>query len=458
MKVDLQTKKGLRAVLNVFVDKKSIQEKMEQRLEELKNEVSLKGFRPGKVPSDLIKKQFGKAIYGEVLDKVLKETSSKAILEKKIKIAGQPRIDLKTFGEGKDLTYEIQVDTLPEINLKSPKSYKADEYEIIISKKIIDKKINEILSQHKEFQFKKDNLTAQNGDQITFDYLIKVNNKEIENGKGKGIQLEIGKDLFIKGFDKELVGVKKNQKKIIKTILPKNFPNKEFANKNAIFECDIVNLKEPKKTELNEDFAKKMGAKNIKDLENLVEKQIEFQYKQALEAITKKQILDQLEKSHTVDLPKNLIENEINGMTQNLKPEQKEKFKLENEKRAKSRIKLGLLLNEYGEKNNLNVSEIEIQNEINKQLKTMPGQEKLVLDYYKKNPMATQSIKGSLYEEKILNLIKSKMQIIKKKISVEEADKLILDKNQNFSKIQNISKQKGKEKSDAKSKKLAKST
>ena len=200
-----------------------------------------------------------------------------------------------------------------------------------------------------------------------------------------------------------------------------------------------------------------MGAKNIKDLENMVEKQIEFQYKQALEAITKKQILDQLDKSHKVDLPKNLVENEINGMTQNLKPEEKEKFKLENETRAKSRIKLGLLLNEYGEKNNLNVSEIEIQNEINKQLKTMPGQEKLVLDYYKKNPMATQSIKGSLYEEKILNLIKSKMQITKKKLSVEEADKLILNNNQNQSKTQNVSKQKDKEKSAAKSKKLAKS-
>ena len=455
MKVDLQTKKGLRAVLNVFVDKKSIQEKMEQRLEELKNEVSLKGFRPGKVPSDLIKKQFGKAIYGEVLDKVLKETSSKAIYEKKIKIAGQPRIDLKTFGEGKDLTYEIQVDTLPEINLKSPKSYKADEYEIIVNKKIIDKKINEIVSKHKEFQLKKDNLSAQNGDQITFDYLIKVNNKEIENGKGKDVQLEIGKDLFIKGFDKQLVGAKKNQKKIIKIVLPSNYPNKEFANKNAIFECDIKSLKEPKKTELNDDFAKQMGAKNIKDLENMVEKQIEFQYKQALEAITKKQILDQLDKSHKIDLPKNLVENEINSMTQNLKPEEKEKFKLENETRAKSRIKLGLLLNEYGEKNKLNVSEIEIQNEINKQLKTMPGQEKLILDYYKKNPMATQSIKGSLYEEKILNLIKSKMQITKK-LSVEEADKLILNNNQNHSKTQNVSKQKDKEKSAAKSKKISK--
>ena len=143
-------------------------------------------------------------------------------------------------------------------------------------------------------------------------------------------------------------------------------------------------------------------------------------------------------------------------MTQNLKPEEKEKFKLENEIRAKSRIKLGLLLNEYGEKNNLNVSEIEIQNEINKQLKTMPGQEKLILDYYKKNPMATQSIKGTLYEEKILNLIKSKMQITKKKLSVEEADKLILNNNQNQSKTQNVSKQKDKEKSAAKSKKISK--
>ena len=200
-----------------------------------------------------------------------------------------------------------------------------------------------------------------------------------------------------------------------------------------------------------------MGAKNIKDLENMVEKQIEFQYKQALEAITKKQILDQLDKSHKVDLPKNLVDNEINAMTQNLKPEEKEKFKLENEIRAKSRIKLGLLLNEYGEKNKLNVSEIEIQNEINKQLKTMPGQEKLILDYYKKNPMATQSIKGTLYEEKILNLIKSKMQITKKKLSVEEADKLISNNNQNQSKTQNVSKQKDKEKALLNQKKLAKS-
>ena len=153
-----------------------------------------------------------------------------------------------------------------------------------------------------------------------------------------------------------------------------------------------------------------MGAKDIKDLKSLIEKQISSQYSQALNSITKKEILDQIEKNHQVDLPQNLIDQEILIMTQNLKPEEKEKHKFNNEKIAKSRIKLGLLLNEYGEKNNLKVSDDEVRNEIQKQIKGMPGQEKMVLDYYQKNPNASQSLKGSLYEEKIIELIKSKIK------------------------------------------------
>ena len=149
-----------------------------------------------------------------------------------------------------------------------------------------------------------------------------------------------------------------------------------------------------------------MGAKDISDLKNLIEKQISSQYLQALNSITKKEILDQIEKTHELELPKNLIDQEINLMTKNLKPEEKEKHKLNNEKLAKSRIKLGLILNEFGEKNDLKVSDDEVRTEIQKQIKGMPGQEKFVLDYYQKNPSATQSLKGSLYEEKIINLIK----------------------------------------------------
>ena len=168
-----------------------------------------------------------------------------------------------------------------------------------------------------------------------------------------------------------------------------------------------------------------MGAKNIKDLKTLIEKQISSQYSQALNSITKKEILDQIEKNHTVDLPQNLIDQEVSIMTQNLKPEDKEKHKFNNEKLAKSRIKLGLLLNEYGEKNDLKVSDEEVRNEIQKQIKGMPGQEKMVLDYYQKNPNASQSLKGSLYEEKIIELIKSKINLTSKEINTSEAEKII---------------------------------
>ena len=172
-----------------------------------------------------------------------------------------------------------------------------------------------------------------------------------------------------------------------------------------------------------------MGAKDIKDLKSLIEKQISRQYFQALNSITKKEILDQIEKNHQVELPQNLIDQEVSIMTQNLKPDEKEKYKLNNEKLAKSRIKLGLLLNEYGEKNNLKVSDEEIRNEIQKQIKGMPGQEKMVIEYYKKNPSASQSLKGSLYEEKIIDLIKSKINLSTKEINTKEAEKIIADFN-----------------------------
>ncbi len=140
MKVQIQSKKGLRTILSVVVDKKTIQNKMDERLNELQKEISLKGFRTGKVPPSVIKSQFGKSIYGEVIDKILRETSVKAIEEKKIKIAGQPKIDLKTFGEGKDLNYELQIDSLPDITLKSFEKYKAIEYRVKIEDKVINEK------------------------------------------------------------------------------------------------------------------------------------------------------------------------------------------------------------------------------------------------------------------------------------------------------------------------------
>jgi trigger factor len=456
MKVETKSKKGLRTILSIVVDKKSIQEKLDEKLNELQKEVALKGFRPGKVPPAVIKSQFGKSIYGEVVDKILRDTSSKAIVEKKLKVAGQPKIDLKQFGEGKDLNYELQIDCLPSVALKSFDKFKATDFKIKIESKIIDEKLKEISDQNKQFEDKNENEKALIGNQVVFDYSATVDGNKFEGSEGKGVQLELGKDLFLKGFDEQLVGVKKNEIRKVDAILPANHPKKELANKKTKFECKILNVKKVKENKIDDNFAKMMGAKDIKDLKSLIEQQVSSQYSQALSSITKKEILDQIEKNHQVDLPQNLIDQEILVMTKNLKPEEKDKHKSNNEKLAKSRIKLGLLLNEYGEKNNLKVSDEEVRSEIQKQIKGMPGQEKMVLEYYQKNPSASQSLKGSIYEEKIIDLIKSKIKLTVKNIDTKEAEKIISEFNKfNTDDFKN-SKTKSFDKNKPKSKKISK--
>ena len=425
MKVTVNSKKGLKTNLNVLVDKKTIEEKIGTRLNELSKTANIKGFRPGKVPVEVLKKQFGKAVYGEVLEKILKDTSSQAIEEKKIKIAGQPKLDLKSYGEGKDLNYTLEIDELPTVKLNSLENIKYTDYEIKVTDGEIKKRIDDIAKNQDNFKDINEKESATNGDLVVFDYEATIENKSFEGGQGKNTQIVLGKDLFIKGFDKQLLGVKKKQVKEVSATLPENYPKKEFANKKAIFKCKILNIKKSEPVKIDDEFAKNLGAKDLKNLKELVTKQIQNQYKMNLDGISKEKILDQIEKLHNVEIPDNLLQQELSIITQTLKKEDIEKNKKNNEKIAKKRIKLGLILNELGEKNSLKVEERELKDAIQKQVQSMPGQQKQVLEYYQKNPSAATSLSGSIYEEKILNLIKKKSKQTKKIITSDEAEKIL---------------------------------
>ena len=429
MKVTVQNKKGLSKDLKIFIEKKIIDGYLNERYEEVSKTVQLKGFRPGKVPKEVLKRQFGKAIFGEVLDKVLKETTTKALSDNNIKPAGQPKIDLKTFGEDKDLEYIISVTELPKIDLKPIENIKVDEYEVKIDKKEIDKRIDEIAKNQKNFK-ENENSIAKNGDLVSFDYKATVEGKEFKGNEGKNTQLELGKDLFIKGFDKQLVGVKKNDEKKVLIKLPENFPEKEVANKDAEFACKILFVKNPEKVSINDEFAKNLGAKDLNDLKSLLEKQINQEFKNSLNMLSKKQILDQIEKYKLSEIPQNLIEQEVKILTEGLKEEDIKKKSKEFEKKAMQRIKVGLVLNEFGETNKIKIEENEIQAEIQKQLRMMPGQEKFLMEYYQKNPSAVASLRGNIYEEKIIELIKSKAKTTKKIVSKEEAEKILKAENE----------------------------
>ena len=437
MKVTVENKKGLQKDLKIFIDKETISGHLNQKYDEIKKDVVLKGFRPGKVPTEVLKRQFGKAVYGEVIDQVLKDTTTKVLEEKKIKPAGQPKIDLKTFGEGKDLEYVITVTELPSIELSSFSKIKLDEYVVKINPKETDKRVEQIGKSQKNFVDVDPAKVANEGDLVIFDYKATVDGNDFKGSEGKNTQLELGKDLFIKGFDKQLLKVKKNEDVDVEVNLPENFPEKSLVGKKAIFKCKIISVKKAKPLEINDEFAKNLGAKDLKDLKDLVSKQIKDEYKNSLDIIVKKKILEEVEKQKLDELPQNLIDQELKSLSQGMKEEEVKKNKKLLENQAIKRIKTGLILNAYGEKNNINVTEQEINVEIQKQMKMMPGQEKIVNEYYKENPSALDSLRGTIYEEKIIEQIKKEAKISKKEITKEEAEKIIKEENEKNLKEQN---------------------
>jgi trigger factor len=425
MKVTIENIKGLNKDLKVLIDKETMNSYMDEKYEEIKGTVNLKGFRPGKVPKEVLKRQFGKAVFGEVLDKVLKETSTKALEENKIKPAGQPKLDLKTYGEDKELEYVLSVTELPKVDTKSIESIKFDQYSVKIDNSETDKRIKEIAKNQPSFKEASPETKAKEGDLVTLDYQATVDGKEFKGSEGKNTQLTLGKDLFLKGFDKQLIGVKKDDEKIVDAVLPENFPEKELVNKAAKFKCKILNVKNPEEIKIDDNFAKNLGAKDLNDLKTLISKQINDEYKNSLDQLSKNQILKEIDKIKVDEIPENLIEEEVKILSQGMDEAEAKKNKAKFTETAKTRIKTGLILNEFGEQNKIQVSEQEIQAEVQKQLRMMPGQEKMVMDFYQKNPSAVASLRGTVYEEKILNLIKEKAKPNKKEISKDEAEKIL---------------------------------
>jgi trigger factor len=430
MKVTVENKKGLNKDIKVFIDKKTMNSYMDEKYEEIKGTVNLKGFRPGKVPVEVLRRQFGKAVFSEVLDKVLKDSTTKALEENKIKPAGQPKLDLKTYGEDKDLEYIISVTEFPKVELKSIENIKFDEYTVKIDESETDKRIKEIAKNTPSFKDAPPETKAKEGDLVSFDYTATVDEKSFKGGEGKNTQLTLGKELFLKGFDKQLVGVKKDDQKIVEATLPENFPEKELVNKKAKFNCKILSVKISEEVKIDDQFAKNLGAKDLKDLKSLISKQINDEYKNSLDRLSKNQILKELEKFKVDEIPQNLVDEEVKVLSQGMTDEDSKKSKDNFEEIAKKRIKVGLILNEFGEQNQIKVSEQELQAEVQKQIRMMPGQEKMVMDFYQKNQSALASLRGTVYEEKILNLVKQKAKSNKKEVSKEEAEK-ILKQSQN---------------------------
>jgi len=475
MKVTVESSKGLSSELKVVVDKKDIEKKIESRLHELKDTINLKGFRPGKAPMDLLKKQFGSAVYGEVLDKTLQQSAFDALKEKKITPANQPKIDVKKSGEGQDLEFTISVEQVPEIEKIDFNKIELNKYEVKSDKKEIDGRLKNIAEGNKKYVEKKDK--AEKDDLVVFDFVATVEGKDFEGNKGEKLQIVLGKDLFVPGFDEQLLGTKAGDEKIAKVNLPDNYPKKELAGKEAEFKCKIKEVKKGEDQKIDDAFAKNMGAKDLKDLEAMIAKQISREFENVSDQLLKKEILDELDKKYNFELPKSLLEDEVKNVEHTLVHEKMDELRAKGEKFnhehdhdriklddkdkknaldiAKRRVKLALLLNKTGEENQIKVTQEELKFELEKQLRNYPGQEKNIRDFYQKNPNELVKLRGPVFEDKVIDLIKSKAKIITKTLSKDELIKLF---NKEEESQNNQKKQKKSEKGSSGSKTKTKKT
>ena len=444
MKVTVESNKGLSSELKVVIEKKEIEKKIETRLHELKDTINLKGFRPGKAPMELLKKQFGSAVYGEVLEKTLQQSAFDALKEKKITPANQPKIDVKKSGEDQDLEFTISVEQVPEIEKIDFNKIVLNKYEVKSDKKEIEERLKNIADGNKKYVEKKDK--ASKDDLIVFDFIATVDGKEFEGNKGEKLQIVLGKDLFVPGFDDQLIGVKSGDEKVAKVNLPNNYPKKELAGKEAEFKCKIIEVKKGEEQKIDDTFAKNMGAKDLKDLEEMISKQISREFQNVSDQLLKKEILDELDKKYKFELPKSLLDDEIKNVEHTLIHEKMDELRAKGEKFkhdhdhdkiklddkdkktaldiAKRRVKLALLLNKTGEENQIKVTQEELKFELENQLRNYPGQEKNIRDFYQKNPNELVKLRGPVFEDKVIDLIKSKAKITTKTLSKDELIKL----------------------------------
>ena len=481
MKVTVSESKGLKTNLNVLVKKQEIDKKIEERVIELQKTVNIKGFRPGKAPVDLLKKQFAQALYGEVLEKILQDNTYQALNDNKIKPASQPKIEIKSSGEDKDLEYTISVEKTPDIKKIELEKITLTDYKLKIEKKDLDDRINLLAEGQKKYVNKNEGETSIKGDLVVFDFEATVNGKAFEGNKGQKVQIILGKELFIKGFDEQLLTCKSGDKKDVKINLPENYPNKDLANKTAVFNCKILEVKKSESVVIDDQFAKNLGAKDLSDLKILLEKQLSKEQSSITETIVRKEILDYLDENCKFDLPEDLVKNEqeivkhsfIHEKAHKDEPHDDHKhghdhsdIKLTKEEEdildiSKRRVKLALVLNQIGEDYKIQVTTQELQQELQKQMSMYPGQEKQIRDYYQKNPSEITRLRGPIYEDKIVELVKSKAKVTVKEVNKKELEELVKDLSSNLKSKSSAKSAKSvddKSKKDTKSEDKSKST
>jgi len=440
MQITETSNEGLKRTLKVVVGADELGKRFTERLGEIKDRVQLKGFRKGKVPVPHLKKVYGRSLMAEVLEQAVKDTSSKAIEERKERPAAQPSIAFpedkeeieRVFAGEADLAYSITFEVLPAIELTDLKKLKLERLVADVEPEAIDKAIGELAERGTTWT-PEEGRTAVSGDRVTIDFVGSIDGEPFEGGKGEDTQLVLGQSKFIPGFEDGLMGAKAGETPTIKAVFPDDYPVATLAGSEATFEVTVKEVAFPVPPEIDDAFAKTFGADSLDKLKELITAQIMQEYNSAARLKLKRELLDQLENAHSFELPSSLVEHEFEAiwgqLNENLKQSGKtlaDEGKTEEEARAdyraiaERRVRLGLVVGEIGEKGGLEVTQDELRRALMEQARRFPGQEKTVYEYYEKTPGALSELRAPIFEDKVVDYVLGQAKPTEKKVTKDE--------------------------------------
>ena len=400
------------------------------QLEKEQPSIQMKGFRKGKVPISLLKKMHGEALLSEAM-KSATDTAVKNHFEKeKDKPAYEPKIELlnKEWKSGDDVQLSLEYECMPVIPKFDLSKLVLENQIAEPDKKSLDDAMNSVRESSIEYKPVKDGNKSKKKDQVTIDFEGFIDGKPFENGSSKDFPLVLGSNSFIPGFEDQLIGLKKNEEKVVKVTFPENYGNKDLSGKDAEFKCKIKEVSSPVLPKVDDALAKKFGLDGLKQLEENLEKQVKGEFDQAARVLLKKQLMDKLERELKFELPESLVTAEANSIAmqknnankKSAATDEKPNVTKEDKKIAERRVRVGLFFAEYGIENKLDLSEAELNAAYETESRKYPGHEQDYLKFIKSNLQAQQAIRGPLFEEKVVNSILETVTLKDKKLSVEK--------------------------------------
>ena len=430
MQVTELSAEGLKREYQVVVAASEIEQRVDKRLDELKNTIKMPGFRPGKVPIKLLKKQYGRSVMGEVLEQAVNEGSQQAISDNELKPALRPKIEVKSFEDGKDLEFSMELEVLPDVPAIDLKQIELTRLTTAVTDEALGEALDRFAKRFQEFEAPEEARPSDQDDRLTIDFVGKVDGEAFEGGSADDFPLVLGSGSFIPGFEDQLIGVSKDDDVEVKVTFPESYGAEALAGKDAVFSVKVKEIEAPKPIELTDDLAKGQGFDDLEALKTTIRESIANEYAGASRAKVKRALLDHLAENVTFDVPAGMVDLEFEAVWKQISeeleknPEQTDKsedeLKAEYRDIAERRVRLGLVLSDIGQGNDLQVEQAELNQAVFEQARRYPGQEKQVFEYFQKNPQAIEQLRAPIYEDKVVDFVLEMAAVSEKEVSVEE--------------------------------------